>query len=348
MAITRSLSNGNEVVDWTSEVNEMDNQFGLLNDSGLFTEQGTSQLSVLFDKNTQTNTLLPQVNRNGGAPVKGKDRQVDTISIALPYFLHQDYITPNDIQSQRQAGTPDSAETLANVIATKLTDMRTNADQTVEQMKVEAIKGISSDGYGNVIANMFDVFGLTQDVIDFDLGNAASDIDGHIANLKRTVAKNAKAGGKIGRIEVMVSPEFFDKLISHSKIREAYIHYANNGVQVLRDSLAVMETWGVVDTFSHRGVLFYAYDAEFNLNNGSTKRAVDADEGFSIVTGMKDLYRGYYGPANTLSGANQVQGNMFVTQFTDPKDRFHEMEIEMAPLFFLTKPQVSIKVKTTS
>lgn len=367
MPITRELSNGNKVTDWTEEVNEIDNQYGLMNAKGLFVGQGTSQESIIFDKNYVTRTLLPQVSKRGGEHSKGKDRKVDTFAIPLPYFNHQDYVTPQDIQGWRQAGTPDQPKLLATAIADKWEDMRADFDQTKEYMKCRAITGKTVDPQGNTIADMFTVLDFTQLTIDFELSNAAADIDGTIAALKRLVAKNAKAGGRIGRIEVMVTPEFFDALVAHPKLREAYLCYqASAPSDTIRADLARFEEWGVVDTFVHKGLMFYSYDAEFAVEStgagsvdgiqtvtafesldasGAVVKDFANDQGgYTIVNGMSGAYRAYFGPANTLSGANSVGQEMFAYQYRDPKDKYHELELESAPLYILTKPQLSVKV----
>jgi hypothetical protein len=387
MAITRQLTNGNKLTDWTPEVNDIANQYGLVNGSGLFSGQGTSQTSLVFDKTSNVISLLGQTKRNGGPATKGNDRKVETFRLALPYFLHQDYVTPQDIQGHRMAGTPDSPETLANVIATKLEDMRMTADQTREFMKIEAIKGITTDADGIEIADMFDKLGITYGLnagdgdlqnIDFDLGTPASDPDAAIAKLKRSISKNAKMGGRIGKIEVMVSPSFFDALVTHPLLREAYLHYqvSNSRSDVVRGDLARFESWGVVDTFEHKGILFYSYDAEFLLEEEGSqayttrvalgvKSTVDAESrdngrldasyqaleteetarvGYTCVKGMRNLYQGYFGPANNLSGANGVGSEIMVYQYTDQKDKFHEMELEMANLYYINRPQMSVRV----
>ena len=364
MAITRQLTNGNKMTDWTEEVNDIANQYGAVNGMGLFSSQGISQTSIVFDKETNTTTLIPQTKRNAGAPTRGVDRKIETFSLSLPYFDHQDYVTPQDIQGHRMPGTPDQAETLGHVIAIKLEDMKLAADQTNEWMKISAIKGITVDTDGTILADMFDEFGTTRDVIDFDLGNAASDIDLHIAELKRTVAKNAKAGGRIGKIQVMVSPLFFDKLVNHPKIREAYLFYSvtNQRSDAVRADLARFETWGVVDTFEHKGILFWSYDAEFEIDQGDGTTATQValgdvtfdganaatGVGYTIVTGMRNVYRSYFGPANTLSGANAIAGDINLYQYTDPKDKFHELELEMSPLHLLMKPQLSLRVESST
>lgn len=353
--ITRALSNGSSVVDWTEEVNEIPNQYGLFNGMGLFDGQGVSTESIVFDKNTATTTLIPQTNRRNPDGYKNKDRTLETFSLVLPYFLHTDYITPQDVQGWRKGGTPDQAEDLPNVRAEKMTDMRNNADQTREYMKVSAIKGLTKDPEGTTIADMFTEFGATQYTIDFDFGTSSSDLDSKIAELKRYVAKNAKVGGAIGKIEVPCSPEFFDAFVTHPNMVSAYNYYQNSGKQLNRDDLSMYEAWGIVDLFEHKGVKFYSYDAEFNLPGGTTARAFGTNssaitkiEGYSVVKNMRNLYRGYFGPTNTLSGANKVGSEIYLHEYRDPKDKFLELELEMAPLYFLTKPLVSVKCYTTT
>lgn len=350
MAVTRKLSNGSLMTEWTDEINEIENQYGLINGSGLFNGKGISQDSIVFDKTEHEITLLSQSSRRGDAPTYGKDRSLETFSLALPYFNHKDYVTAQDVQGWRMPGTADMEEALGRVIAEKLEDLRLAADQTREYMKIQAIKGITVDPDGNTLANMFTEFGLTRTdyQVDFDLGTADTEVDLKIATLKRGIAKNAKAGGAIGRIECMVSPEFFDALITHPKMREAYLYYQNSGKQLLRDDLARYESWGIVDMFEHKGILFYSYDAEFNMPDGGTERAISAtvgtEGGYSIVRGMRNLYRGYFGPANTLSGANMAGMEIFAYEYRDPKDKYHELEVEMAPLYIISKPKVSWKL----
>lgn len=376
MAVTRQLANGNKLTDWTSEVNDIANQYGLLNASGLFTGQGTSQLSVIFDKTTNQIRLLEQRTRAGQGPSRGNDRKVETFSIALPYFNHADYITPQDIQSLRAAGTPDQGRTLSTVIATKLTDMRLSADQTREFMKIQAVKGVTLDGGGTIIADMFSLFGHTAIGAhadfeqEFALSGTGYEVDQAISDLKRKISKNALMGGRMGKIEVMVTPEFFDALVSNARIREAYLHYEvkSNRSDVVRANMARFEDWGVVDTFEHKGILFYSYDAEFIQDNSdgttSTVKGIGelsgtgrdnnglaasnvAQQGYTVINGAREVYKGVFGPSNTLSGANSVGSEMIVTQHTDPKDKFHELEMEMANLYYMTRPQLAIKVYGT-
>ncbi|MNQ35943.1 hypothetical protein D3C85_494500 [compost metagenome] len=346
MATTRSLDNGFKLIDWTDEVNNLDNQTGLIGSMNLFRTQGISQTAVVFDKSMNDTTLLPQVSRRGRESTKGNDRKVETFSLPLAYFKHSDFITPEDIQGWRMPGTPDSEETLANVRIQKLADMRAQVEQSHEYMKLQAAKGIMKTPDGTVIADMFTEFGVAQHTIDFDLGDITTDVGAKISQLKRYLSTNLKTGGVIRGINVVVDDSFFDKLVSHPTVKQAYLYYASQR-DINRESTNQFMSWGSVDQFNFKGVNFVTYDHVFKLPGDTTEAAVATDTGH-VIPVVNDLFRGYYGPSNKLSGANSVGREMFAYEFTDPKDEFHEMQVETAPLYFCTQPSVLVKLTSST
>ena len=344
MTQTRSLGNASKIVDWTPEINEVGNQYGFFNRMGACNSRGTSQTAIVFDKIENTVTLLPQTSRKERNKTYGKDRKIDTFSLALPYFKHGDYLTNEDVQGWRRPAEPDEADSIARATQAKIEDMRLAADQTQEYMKIQAMKGITKSPEGTVIANMFTEFGVTQDEVFFDLSNASANITENIHEVRRLLRKNAKAAGVIGKPMFMVGNSFFDKFVTHPDVEEAYRDYVNVGAQRLRDDLQREQDSGMVGVFEHRGIMLVNYDAEFNLPDGTSEKAYADTEGYTYMNEFKDLYRGFNGPSNKLSGANQVGQEMFLFEYPDPKDEFHECELEMANLYFMTKPLMSVKL----
>lgn len=344
MATVRSIDNVNKMIDWTTEINEVENQYGFIKSLGLFNAKPTSQTAIVFDKNTHDITLLPSQNRASRQSSYGKDRETQPFSLPLAYFKHSDTITPEDIQGWRAPNGSDTEEALNRVRLEKLTDMRLAADQTDEYMQVQAMKGIFKTPSGQTLANMFTEFGVTQKVVDFELDVATTDIDAKINEVKRHIASNVKTGGAIQGVDFFVSSSFFDQLVSHERFREVYNQYQNSGAQRLRDDLGNYMKWGISDVVEHRGVRFVSYDSEFNLPDGTTESAFVTGEGVAIAKGVRDLFRGYYGPANKLSAANKAGQPMYAYEYTDPRDEFHDLQLEMAPLYFCTKPQSIVKV----
>jgi hypothetical protein len=333
--------------DFVEAVQDVPLQYGYINSLNLFNVKSTNQTAIIFDKDSSSITLLPQVNRGDKSSTQGHEHAADTFALKLAYFKHQDRLTGEDIQSWRQIGSTDD-QTIAKATAEKLTDMRLAWDQTQEYMKLQAMKGIFKTPDGQVMANMFTEFAVTQDTVDFALGTSTTNVDQKIRQMKSLISKSVLNGGAMSGVEVLVDPVFFDKLISHPNIKNAYQFYANSGKQNLRDDMSSYMKYGIMDTFEHRGVRFVSYDATFNLPNGTTEVAFGDSTGLAYAQGVRDLFRGYNGPSNKLSAANQPGQELFMSTYMDPKDEFVEFEMEAAPLFFTTKPKSIIGVTSSN
>jgi hypothetical protein len=345
MTVIRDYFNSFKTADFVEGITSTPLQYGYINSQNDFNIRSTSQTAIIFDKDSTSISLLPQVNRGDRAHTQGKERGAETFSLPLAYFKHADRITGDDVQSHRKVGATIET-TLAEATAAKLEDMKRAWNQTQEYMKLQAKKGIFKTPDGRVMADMFSEFGITQTVHDFQLGTSTTDIDKKIRLLKSHIAKNVMTGGAIGGVECLVDPEFFDKLISHPNIKNAYVQYVNSGKQVLRDDLSEYMKWGIMDHFEHRGVRFVSYDATFNLPNGTTEVAFDASTGLATAVGVKDLFRGFHGPSVKMSEANQPGQELFMRVYADERDEFAEFEMESAPLYFATKPASLVKLTT--
>ena len=350
MPQVRSFTNGNKVTEWTDEINDFDLQYGLFNSMGLYDSKPISSTTFSFDRTSNDLRIIPTSNRRSNQSTKGRDRTNTTSTIGLQYFKHEDSVGPEDIQDMRSMGTEGQALSLGEAISTKLIDLRLAADQTMEYLKITAAQGIMYDPKdgSTVLHNSFTEFGATAKKSVWDLASSSFDFDSAISNMKSHVSKNLLRGGSVGMIEVCCGRTWFNALVANSRMRDTYIQYANVGAQVLRDNLASYEKWGVVDQFFHRGVRFFTYDAEFIAQDGTTLTPVTATKAFVVVKGVKGLYRGYFGPANKLSGANKPGAEMFAYQYADPKDAFHDLELEFSPHFMMTSPSALLTLENAS
>lgn len=332
------------VADRTPIVETVPLQSGFIKSMNMFTMRNTPTTSITFDKVDRDVTLIPPTSRYDRNPSYNSGRQATAFALPLTYYAHMDRITPEDIQDVRQPGEGVVGETIDHVRLEKIQDMKANADETEEYLQLEALKGISRDSNGGVVANMFDIFGVAQKVIDFNLGDPAEDIDAKIHELVRHMSKNVKTAGGFRSINVFVDYEFFDKLIRHPKFRDVYNNFSNGAVNPLRDNLTQYLSFGATQVVSHRGVNFWTYDHQFTLKNGSTVNTFEASSGLAIPMGARDLLRGYNGPKNDLEGAMKPGRPMFITEYRDPRGRFIELELEMTKLFVNTKPLTSVKI----
>lgn len=348
MSQVRDVSNPWKAKDLTDSIVNLPVLNGMINALGLFNERSTASKAIIFEKDTRSYSLLPQTSRSARNASVGKDRSSQLFTLALPYFKHKDHLTPEDIQDHIAYGQFDMTQTLANAIAAKTEDMRIRADQTKEFMKLSALKGTTVDAEGNTIANMFSEFGVSQDTVDFTLGTTTTDITAKINSVLRTAASNNKAGVALTKPFVICGNTFFDKLVSHADVEAAYAQYRQeDGVQRLRDMLFDFRDYGAIASFTHRGVTFVNHQPTFTAPDGSTLTPIAAADGYVVFPEARDLYRGYNGPSNKLSGANRPGAPMYMYQYEDAKDEGIEFELEMSPLYFMTNPKMSIKVTTS-
>lgn len=344
MTTTRDPNNLYGVVDWTEAVNEVPNQYGWVKSQGIFNMTPTTQTSVLFDRNEKDITLLPAQNRGTRNNTVGKDRAVKTFALPLSFFKHSEFITPEDIQNHRMPGTADMAETLANVRQNKFEDGRLSVDQTQEYMMIQALKGITTTPDGSELVNMFTLFGIAQPTMDFQLDVETTEVYNKVSELKRAVQSNIRSGSVIQGLDVICSETFFDALVSHANVKEAYMNWSSNSRY--REEFSSYFSWGISDVFVYNGVRFITYPASFNLPDGTSEDAIEA--GFAqVVPRARGLFRGYYGPSDKLTGANQPGRELFAFEYRDQRDENHEIEFETAPLMFSTKPQVLYKLSIT-
>lgn len=346
MPVTRSFEDANHVTGWTRNILEIPNQSSFIKDMGLFDATYTNQEAIAFDKVEHEITLLADVNRRGGPATYGKDQEVSTYTLPLGYFRHMDAITKQDYMGKRRAGSSDQEEIFANVLADKLKSMRAAVDQTHEYMYIQAIKGNTVTPSGTPLANMFSLFGISQTTVDFELGTDETNVHAKIAKVKDTVIKNLKTGGLIrGPLKILVDRSFFDKLINHPQLRADYLNSTSN-VRYQED-LSKYYTWGISDVFETQGVVFMVYGAEFNLPDGGTEKAIETDTGHVVPEVMGDsIFRSVFGPSQRID----VEGGeeMFAWQFRDPRQFYHELMVETAPLMYCTKPAALVKVTTSN
>ena len=340
MSIILDFKNEFQTTDFTAAVNEEENQYGFINAQNLFDVYNTAEKAIVFDKSSHNITLMPAVNRGSHSASTGKERDVETFSIPLTYFKHQDSLGAEDIYRWRQPGSTDK-ETVARASSEKVTDMRYLADQQKEYLKLQAVKGVFKTPDGSTVADMFSLFGITQQNVDFNLADGTTDINSKILDLKRAVKSGLKTSSMNG-VDVYLPEDAYDALVNHSQMK-AYYLLGDGASRNYRENTASYEQWGVMDMFEHKGVRFIQYNPTFSLPDGTTEDFLESGFGIALPRGARGLFRSYFGPSNKLSAVGTPGQEMFLRTYLDPKDEYVEFELEMAPLMFCTQPNSIVK-----
>ena len=325
---------GYSLAEMTQAINILPNLYTRLGQIGLFRFEGVTQRSIVIEQYQGVLSLLPSVPLGGPATVGTREGR-SMRSFALPWIPHDDVILPGDIQGMPALGVSDTADPLVEVMNRKLTLMRRKHAQTREYMEMNALRGIVKDGAGTTLYNYFTEFGLAQISVDFLFGTASSNIQGKVRDTLRAIEDNL-LGETMIRAQALVSPEFFDKLISHPKTEDAYKFFSATGGQPLREDMR--------RAFPFAGILFEEYTGSATLSTGSAERFLPAGEGVAFPLGTFDTFTTYGGPANLLEAANTVGLPLYARQHLDEKGRWIDLMTEASILPINKRPRLAIRL----
>jgi len=324
---------GYTLAEMTQAINILPNIYTRLGQMGLFRFEGVTQRAVLIEQNEGVLNLLPTMPLGGPSTVANRDVR-SMRSFSVPWIPHDDNITPQDIQGVRGNGMPDTSDPLAVIMERKLTRMRAKHAQTREFMEVNALRGEVRDGSGATLYDYFDVFGLTQLSVDFVLGTAGTNVQAKVREVLRKIEGELK-GESMTSVLALVSPEFFDKLIGHAKVEEAYKYYTA-GVQPLRDDAR--------RRFPFAGIVFEEYNGTVTLSTGETETLMTAGEGIAFPLGTLDTFVTYGAPANLIETVNTIGLPLYARQLARPDGGAIEVRTESSILPVNKRPRLAIRL----
>jgi hypothetical protein len=329
---------GYSLAEMTEAINILPNIYTRLGQMGLFRFEGVTQRSVVIEQAEGVLNLLPTVPLGGPATVANRDVK-SMRSFTLPWIPHDDIITPQDIQGVRGFGVANAADPLATVMERKITRQRAKHAQTREYMEINALKGIVKDGAGTTLYNYFTEFGLAQQATDFLLGASGTSIQAKVREVLRKVETELK-GETMSGVLALVSPEFFDKLIGHAKVEEAYKYYSSTGAQPLREDTR--------RRFPFAGILFEEYNATVTLSTGSTETLIPAGEGIAFPMGTMDTFVTYGAPANLIETVNTMGLPIYARQIARPDGSAIDVKTESSILPVNKRPRLAVRLHTSN
>lgn len=346
MPSVRSTTDPFELVNHTGRINLIPNVSNFVKGMNLFSPSFTHLTTQEVDRVSYTHKLPSQVNRNGGKPTTRDKNNVDKYVLRIPYFHDVESIYTSDWVGKVVPGTGNQEETKASVTAERLQQVKWTIDELHEYMFLQAIKGVTKSPDGVTVADMFTLFGETQDTFDFDLGTSTVDVGAKCRQLRTLVQQNLKTGGALsGALMVLVSPTFFDKLVKHTSVIQAFLNYGASARY--QNAMDMFQPWGITAFFEFAGVMFVTYDHEFPLADGTTEKAIEDDEGWTVPrVGGESVLKVVYGGSRREGATGGAEIHAF--EYQDPRQMFTEIHHETAPLPYTTRPKTSVKVITST
>jgi hypothetical protein len=331
---TRSFEKPFELVDYTEELLLVPNTWGLVNELGIFRNEGVAQHSITVESSQGTLGLVTDKVRGERSNVNKDDTRA-LRSFAIPHFPLDDAIKPEDVQGKRAYGSPDQSETEAAVIARKLERIRRSHAATLEAARCFAITtGAIYAPNGTVAGNYYTDFGVTRKEIDFVLDTASTDVLAKSEEAIAHIQDNILSGENVSNVTVLCSPGFFGKLIIQAGVKEAYRYYSSTQ-EPLRQRLGS----GLYRRFTHGGVEYIEYRGSYN---GAV--LIPAGDAYAMPLGTSDMFISYFSPANKFDFVNTIGEEAYAFTFRDPKGSQIEIQTESNFLNLVRRPQALVRL----
>lgn len=341
--IVRDFGNGYNVVDWTEEVNTIPNQWGLIGQLGIFSTEKLDLHVAVFEEIIKDGALIVDRVR-GDRSSQGQDASRKMHTFMVPHFPYDDAIYPQDIQGKRAYGKNDEAETLDLVRARKLARIRQNHAWTLEFARAQTItKGTVYAPNGTVQQDWYQEFTQAPRpaAIDFLLGTAETEISSKIEEALAAIQDNSGSVHYTGVVGLS-GTEFFEKLIRHAKIQQAYLYYSSTTEPMRRRLSEGGSAVGMRRTFEYMGVTFIEMRDSY-----VGKRLVEPKECYFVPTGTEH-FKTYFSPANRFQFVNTTAEEVYVFEKMNDNGTKYEIETESNFINALMKPLMVVAARTSN
>lgn len=325
----------------TQAINIVPNDYGRLRELNLFSNEPIATTSVAVQFANGTLNLLPTRAR-GGTPSLGMPEKRSVKNFSTFHIPHDDMVVADEVQNIVARTADDSSmEAVQNVVNRKLMVMRRKHAITIEHMRMGALRGEILDSDGTSLLNLFNEYGVTQKTIAFALGTDTTEVGAKVRELNGYM-EDTLTGEVMTGVHVLCSPEFFEKLISHPKIKEIFAYY-DAASNPLRQDLR--------RAFPYMGVTFEEYrgSAQYLQEDGTyaTRRFIPANEAIAFPLGTTDTFRTYWGPADFIDTVNTAGEEIYVRTAVDREfQRWVKLHTQSNPLPMVKRPALLVRLTT--
>jgi hypothetical protein len=306
--------------------------YGRVGELGIFREEGITTTSVAVEFNNNTLNLLPTRPRGAPATV-GTVGKRNLRSFVVPHIPHDDVVMPEEVQNVRAFGSASATDTIAAKVAMKLQAMKNKHDITKEWMRVGALRGVLLDYDGaTTIYNWFTEFGISQQITDFAFTTSTTDVRAVIAGIIRYIEDHLY-GETMSGVGCLCSPEFFDALVGHATVRDAFKYFTTT--QQLSQNLN--------GKFTFAGVTFEEYRGVATDPAGTSHKFITASTAQFFPLGTQQTFRTYNAPADFNETVNTMGLPYYAKQEERDMNRGWDLHTQSNPLMICTRPQLLVK-----
>lgn len=327
------VSDGFTMASLTDSINILPNNYGLLNQMGLFPSKGIRTRTVMVEYKNGTLALIP--SKPLGAPGSGNEKGKRLVrSFAVPHLPLDDWIDPSEYQGIRAFGSESAMAALSQIMNDHLAEMKAKHAITLEWLRMGALKGMILDGDGSLLYNLFTEFDITKKVVYFDLANEDTNVQTKTFEVIRHMEDNLM-GEVMSHAHVLCSSSFFDALIEAPSVREVYLGH----------SAAIQKLGGDPRKgFTFGSNTFEEYRATVPDSDGAPQRFIADGKAHAFPVGTQQTFATYNAPADFVETANTLGKEFYAKQELAKHGRGVDLHTQSNPLPLCKRPALLVEL----
>jgi Phage major capsid protein E len=329
------------VVSLTDAINNIKYIPGRIGQLGIFNESSINTTVAMVEQQDGILKLISPSPRGGPGHTLPKGAR-SVLPILVPHFEINDSVMAEEVQNVRAFGSETALESLQSKIAERLAIASQSMEATHEYSRIGAVKGVVTYADGSTFS-LFTTFGVSQIAeIDFDLDNAtpaSGVLRGQCAAVVRLIATEL-GGIPFSGVHAFCGDTFFDNLLAHPEVTKSYLNTPM--AAVLREGYLLPDGNKIYGAFEFGGIVWENY-------RGSVDGTafIDTNKCHIFPTGVPQLFKTYYAPADYEETVNTLGQRLYAKQFPMLNGKGRNLDTQMNALDICTRPRVLIKGKRT-
>lgn len=314
-----------DMMELSLAITEAPVQPGFLRSKKIFEESGISTTSAFIEHEHELLDLIMTAPRGGVAqPYSSGGRTGEPVSAV--HIPTRGSVMADEVQSVRGFGG-NSLESVESLRLKKLTGMKKNIFATIENQQFGIIRGQSLDADGTVLLDVYNLFGITQQV-----HNLALDVNGtrlltKIIDAQRLSEDGLGADVPSGYL-ALTAPDMMDELRNHASYEQA--------LQYARPSDLMADYRGGIEISKTTFV-------EVRTPAGMPVK-IPAGTAYLIPLEIAGLFLTRYAPADFVETVNTVGVPIYAKAEPMPMNKGYFLEAQSNPLHLCTRPRAVIKL----
>lgn len=334
----RSFTDNNSIIEYTQEINLIPNEYGLLNELGLFTKKYIAQPTIQFESKGGSISLIPDTHRGTRHNVnKGEVGRMLTFNTT--FHPLDDALFAHELVGRRRFGTADQTDIESERIAEKLAVIRRAHSATLETARWHTLTtGTQYSPQQTQSTNFYSDFGITRKEVDMVLGTSTTDLLAKIQEGCADIQDRALTGDIVNNFTCFCSPEFFQKLVSHPKLQAAFSYYASTS-EPLRNGFRS----GRYERFVYGQVTFLSVRGGY-----AGGRFIPAGDAYLVGEGVPDAMQTIFSPADKFDTVGTIASEVYVWAYRSERNDKIEFETSSSFVNALMRPQLVARLYSSN